>query len=75
MPKRKFTEAEIIGAIHQKGGAGHGYTPIPGDDGLCVYQIKSYAISSLNETLTRTPPSAVFTAKAYIRWCLSLAFW
>ena len=44
-----------------------GYTPVPGDDGLCVYQIKANAISSLNETLTPTPPYAVFTAKANIQ--------
>ncbi|HEV2325545.1 MAG TPA: Ig-like domain repeat protein [Terracidiphilus sp.] len=46
-----------------------GYTPVPGDDGLCVYQIKSNSISSLSENLTApaSPNSAVFTAKANIQ--------
>jgi len=44
-----------------------GYTPVPGDDSLCVYQIKSNSLSSLSETLTPTPSSAAFTAKASIQ--------
>jgi hypothetical protein len=44
-----------------------GYTPVPGDDGLCVYQIKSNLITLLNETPNSTPPTAVFTAKANLQ--------
>jgi hypothetical protein len=44
-----------------------GYTPFPGDDGLCVYQIKSNSLTSLTEILTPTPANAAFTAKATIQ--------
>jgi hypothetical protein len=45
-----------------------GYTPVPGDDGLCVYQIKTNGngnITSLSEDLTapNPPNNAVFTAR------------
>jgi hypothetical protein len=46
-----------------------GYTPKPGNDGLCMYQIKvsQGQLQSLTENLTPTPPYALLTGTANIQ--------